>query len=285
MTSVSDRNVRASGDSPTEGDARDGETLLMMAKYWTPGRVKTRLGASIGMSAAADLHRLFTVRLADSLADCGGRRCVLVSPDDRCGEVAGAISSRWTSLAQGSGHLGQRMWAGFRRCFEGRDSRVVMIGSDLPTLEKSDIDAAFASLVDHDCVFGPATDGGYYLVGLRGNHVGVGDERRPVADSRSESSGESMGESAGGDSLFVNLFGDLPWGTETVLADSLGIAATNGLRVAMLGEREDVDTWADLVRLLARLERSDASDHTSLASQIRAILGRHAFSAPDLPPV
>jgi rSAM/selenodomain-associated transferase 1 len=259
------------------GDTRGGETLLMMAKYWTPGRVKTRLGASIGMSAAAELHRLFTERLTDALADCGGRRVVLVSPDDRCGEVADAISSRWTSLAQGDGHLGQRMWNGFRRFFEGRDCRVVMIGSDLPTLEKSDIDAAFAALADHDCVFGPAIDGGYYLVGLRGKQSGFAGERSSVAESPSAT--------AGGESVFANLFVELPWGTASVLADSLSIAAANGLRVAMLGQREDVDTWADLVRLLARLERSDNSDHTSLASRIRAVLGRHAISVSDLPPV
>jgi len=277
MNSVSDRNARTNDYGRSGRGARDpirgGGTLLMMAKYWTPGRVKTRLGASVGMSAAAELHRLFTERLADALSGCGVRRCVLVSPDDRRGEVADAISSRWTSLAQGDGHLGQRMWAGFRRCFEGGDSRVVMIGSDLPTLEESDIDAAFAALEGHDCVFGPATDGGYYLVGLGGNQSGVGGERL------------SAGESADRGAAFADLFGELPWGTETVLADTLRIAAANGLRVAMLNEREDVDTWADLVRLLARLERSGNSDHTSLASAIRAIFGRHAFSAPDLPPV
>jgi uncharacterized protein len=266
-----------------------------MAKYWTPGSVKTRLGARIGMVAAADLHRLFTQRLTDTLADAGCRRCVLVSPDERGSEFAGAISPRWMCLAQGEGHLGQRMWAGFRRCFEAGDSRVVMIGCDVPTLSQADIEAAFAALADHDCVFGPATDGGYYLVGLRGNHHDPGGEPLSASDSSIqdvdkspiELSAQSAIRSADCDvaePAFASLFGELPWGTATVMDDSLAIAAANGLRVAMLDEREDVDTWPDLARLVARLERSDRNDHTSLASQIRAVLVRNAFSDPDLPP-
>jgi len=285
---------RTRGDAPDE--TRGGDTLLVMAKYWTPGSVKTRLGARIGMTAAAELHRLFTQRLTDTLADSGYRRCVLVSPDERGGEVAGAISRRWTCLPQGDGHLGQRMWAGFRRCFEAGDSRVVMIGCDVPTLDQPDIEEAFAALAGHDCVFGPAADGGYYLVGLRGNHDyrdceplfasdppvrdGGKSPTQPSARLAIRSAGRALAEPA-----FASLFGELAWGTATVMADSLAIAAANGFRVAMLDEREDVDTWPDLARLVARLERSDRTDHTSLASQIRAVLGRNAFSDPDLPPV
>jgi glycosyltransferase A (GT-A) superfamily protein (DUF2064 family) len=93
-------------------------------------------------------------------------------------------------------------------------------------------------------VLGPAVDGGYYLVGLNRGHQEI--------------------------DRFMPLFGTLSWGTSTVLSDTLSIAARIGLTVQLLQELEDIDLWADLVRLVQRLERSDSSDDTALALEIRA---------------
>lgn len=227
------------------------QALVLMAKYWHSGQVKTRLAAKIGFPAAASLHELFTRRLTDSLARAGIHHQLRVSPDDCCSQIASQISPLWNVRAQGDGDLGQRMWRGFSDCFTAGASRVVMIGADLPTLCQADIDNAFDQLRSCDLVLGPAVDGGYYLIGL--------------------SCGREINR-------FLQLFGTLSWGTSTVLRDTLSIASGCGLTVKQLDEREDVDQWPDLVRLVQRLERSDSSDDTSLAAQIRALLQYTSFS-------
>ncbi len=218
--------------------------LIVMAKYWQPGQVKTRLAAKIGFDAAASLHELFTRRLAQSLDQVGDCRQMRVAPDTRCGEMADAISSNWTIAVQRDGDLGRRMWRGFSDCFAAGATRVVMIGADLPTLGHADIELAFEHLDCCDVVIGPAVDGGYYLIGLNRGHQEI--------------------------DRFLSLFGTLSWGTSSVFTDTLSIAQRVGLTVRQLPEREDVDHWADLVRLVQRLERSDSSDDTALALAIRA---------------
>lgn len=230
------------------GNGVPAEALIVMAKYWQPGRVKTRLAAKIGFEAAASLHELFTRRLAQTLSRASDCRQVRVSPDDCCRQMANAISPNWSVRAQGDGDLGQRMWRGFCDCFAAGAGRVVMIGADLPTLCQADIQVAFEHLRTCDLVLGPASDGGYYLIGLR--HAANFDR-------------------------MILLFQTIPWSTSSVLRDTLSIAARAGLSVEQLEEREDVDHWTDLVRLVQRLERSDSTDDTELATGIRATL-RHA---------
>lgn len=227
------------------GQGGPAKGLVVMAKYWQPGRVKTRLAVTIGCDAAASLHELFTRRLTRSLDQTGDWRQVRVAPDECCNVLASEISPNWTVKPQGDGDLGQRMWRGFSDNFAAGASRVVMIGADLPTLCQADLDLAFENLHHCDLVLGPAIDGGYYLIGLR--------------------CGQEINR-------FSPLFGALSWGTSSVLGDTLSIAARCGLAVQQLEPREDVDHWPDLLRLVQRLERSDSSDDTALAAEIRAAL-------------
>jgi len=260
----------AQGDTVADfasGDRVTREALVVMAKFWHPGRVKTRLATTIGAAAAAALHAMFTQRLTRSLDRSADWRQVRVSPEDCCGEMANAISPHWSVAGQGDGDLGQRMWRGFCQCFAAGATRVVMIGADLPTLGQPDIASAFEQLASCDLVLGPAVDGGYYLIGLnRRPGGGRYPNRMPAEDFH----------------RFQPLFGTLPcstlpfsvptWGTSSVLSDTLSIAARCELAVKQLEVREDIDHWPDLLRLLQWLERSTASDDTSFAAQIRATL-------------
>lgn len=238
-------------DFPELGCSRR-DALILMAKFWQPGRVKTRLAAEIGFDAAAALHELFTRRLTESLETVAAQRQLRTSPDDCCEAMARAIPRDWQIVEQGDGDLGQRMWRGFGQCFSAGFGRVVMIGADLPTLRPADIAVAFEHLATSDVVLGPAIDGGYYLIGLNG---------RDEIDR------------------FLPLFGTLPWGTAAVLSNTLTIAKSCGLAVKQLEPQEDVDHWPDLMRLVQRLERSDSSDDTSFASQIRSTLDRYSYPA------
>ncbi len=242
-------------------DAAIGKrVLLMMAKYWHPGLVKTRLAAAIGELAAAELHHVFVRQLAASLSSCGDRRQILASPDDCCDAFAPEVAPAWSVFPQGDGDLGQRMWRAFRLAMSAAEPcwMTVMIGTDLPTLTAAEIDRAFAALGSNDVVLGPARDGGYYLIGVRG----------------------SMGQAgtAAGHPV-EKLFQDVAWSTSAVLAQTQHLAAEAGLKVALLEQREDIDTQVELGRLIRQLRESDLAAELVLGEQINRVLRRHRLAS------
>lgn len=139
-------------------------TLVIFAKEPHAGRVKSRLGRGIGMTAAAWWYRHQTARLLRELG--GDPRWVIklaVTPD------RSAITGRcWPTdlerFAQGPGDLGQRMERAFRHAPPGP---VVIIGSDIPDVRRRHIASAFHALGPHEGVIGPAKDGGFWLIGLK----------------------------------------------------------------------------------------------------------------------
>ena len=134
--------------------------LVIMVKEPRPGRVKTRLGAGIGMTRAAWWFRHQSGRLIRAMsADPRWETILAVSPDR-----AGSESRVWPRgprrWPQGGGDLGRRMGRVFRAFPPGP---VVIIGADIPGVRSADIAAAFAALGRADAVFGPAEDGGYCI--------------------------------------------------------------------------------------------------------------------------
>jgi rSAM/selenodomain-associated transferase 1 len=192
-------------------------TLIVMVKEPRPGRVKTRLARDIGRIEAAWWVRHQTRALLRRLRDPRWQLVLAVSPD------AGGLASRaWPAdLArwpQGRGDLGARMARMLRRAQGGP---ACVIGADIPGLDRRAVARAFAALGGHDAVFGPATDGGFWLVGLR--HGGT---------------------------LPAGLFRGVRWSGEHALADSLATLA--GRRVALASTLADVDRAADLERARGR---------------------------------
>ncbi len=190
-------------------------TLVIFVKEPSPGRVKTRLGAGIGMTAAAQWFRRQSLSLVRRLSrDARWRTVLAVSPDR-----AGLLSRFWPShlprWPQRSGDLGARMGRALR---ENGPGPVVIVGADIPGIQPHHIAAAFEALGSHDAVFGPAPDGGYWLIGMRGARVPRG---------------------------FMT---GVRWSHAKTLEDTLATLPT-GARVAMLDVLDDVDTADDLKRL------------------------------------
>jgi rSAM/selenodomain-associated transferase 1 len=137
--------------------------LVLMVKPPVAGRVKTRLAHDIGVVAATAFYRhASTAAIARLAADPRWQSLLAVTPD------AAAPSRFWPSrlsrLAQKGGDLGARM----QRIFDVLPpGPVVIVGTDIPGIRPADIAAAFRALGNHDAVFGPAIDGGYWLIGLR----------------------------------------------------------------------------------------------------------------------
>ncbi len=186
-------------------------TLVIMVKEPHPGRVKTRLGRDIGMVGAAWWFRHQTRALIRRLRDPRWQIILAVSPDRE-----GLTSRIWPMdlprAAQGRGDLGDRMGRMLRGMPKGP---VCLIGADIPGISRGHIARAFAALGGSQMVFGPAPDGGYWLVGA---------QRYSALPS--------------------GLFREVRWSTEHALADTL--ASVPGCRVALLDQLRDVDTVADL---------------------------------------
>lgn len=191
------------------------DRLVVLLKAPRPGQVKTRLAAGVGVEAATEAYRQLLTTVLDRLA--GWPEVELRhAPDDAAGEVAGWCRPGWTQAPQGPGDLGIRLARTMEEHFRDGAARVVVIGADCPHVTVDDLRAALAALEQDDVVLGPASDGGYWLVGLKAPW--------PV------------------------LFEDIAWSTAQVLAQTEARAAAAGLRVTRLRVLDDVDTAEDWAR-------------------------------------
>ncbi len=134
-----------------------------MAREPRAGNVKTRLGKGIGIAAAAGFYRnALAAQLRNLAHDRRWQSWLAVTPHRALG--ARCWPQNLARFSQAGGDLGHRM----QRIFETLPpGPAVIIGSDIPDIRPRHIEAAFRALGGHDAVFGPAEDGGYWLVGLK----------------------------------------------------------------------------------------------------------------------
>jgi rSAM/selenodomain-associated transferase 1 len=136
--------------------------LGVFAKWPSAGRVKTRLAAATTPEWAVEVAAAFLADTLDRVAPLNMQRVVVFTPDDSQQAFAELAGERFTLTTQGPGNLGERL----ARFFATHDGcPTIAIGSDSPTLPVGLIEEAFRLLKEADVVLGPATDGGYYLVG------------------------------------------------------------------------------------------------------------------------
>jgi len=181
--------------------------LVIMLKEPVAGRVKTRLGHDIGMTAAAWWFRHQSAALIRRLQDPRWETWLAVAPDT-------ALHSRcWPAnlprIAQGRGDLGERM----ARILESSKGPVVLIGADVPGVQKQHISDVFRKLGRQELVFGPAKDGGFWLVAARRT-------------------------------LPKSLFKNVRWSSSTTLSETIQSASSTS--IGFTAQLSDVDTVQDL---------------------------------------
>ncbi|MEX2489254.1 MAG: TIGR04282 family arsenosugar biosynthesis glycosyltransferase [Pseudomonadales bacterium] len=198
--------------------------IQIFCKAPIAGEVKTRLIADMGGQAAARLHE----RLArHTIALCQGARLAPVeiwcTPDTDHDFFAGAADESTLLCQQRGSDLGERLAnAAASALGDKRAEAVVIIGTDCPGLDADYLRLALEKLEDHDAVVGPAEDGGYCLIGLRHGENGLIQDK---------------------------VFRNIPWGTDTVCADTCRILNHENLRWALLPLLWDVDRPEDVARL------------------------------------
>lgn len=183
--------------------------LVVMVKRPTAGRVKTRLAKGLGSGRATAIYRQMTAALLRAVARDGRWETWLaVTPDSAL--AAPVWPADLPRICQGGGDLGARMHSVLERMPAGP---VVIVGTDVPAVRRRHIASAFRELRHNEAVFGPAGDGGYWLVGLARRHVVPG------------------------------LFADVRWSGPHALGDTL--RSLRGHRVAFLETLDDIDTPED----------------------------------------
>lgn len=191
--------------------------LIVFAREPRVGHVKTRLAANLGHAAATDVYAQLlsrTLRLAERSQFSA--RYLFAADAMQIEYFENRLEAdRWQVRAQCDGDIGQRMHHALESVLCQNDF-VVLIGSDVADSEVADLDQAWTTLSSElaPAVVGPSVDGGYWLVGLK--------EPRP------------------------EVFYDIPWSTNSVLATTIARMASIGLDVSCLTPRHDVDKVEDL---------------------------------------
>ena len=196
--------------------------ILLFIKAPVRGQVKSRLAAAIGNETALELYKNFILDIIDTVNKTGYPFRICYYPPDAGAEVSSWLAGQYRIMPQHGGDLGERMENAFTRCFSEGFERAILIGSDLPDLTPAVLQEAMSSLAENDVVIGPASDGGYYLIGFHKL------------------------------TLLPRVFHAIPWSTGTVFQETTAILQNSSLSMHQAPKWNDVDTVEDLRALCKR---------------------------------
>lgn len=193
------------------------DKIIIFTRYPQPGATKTRLIPAIGAQKAACLQKKMTEQVVVTAQRFAARHGIFVEV-----RYTGAVLQQMKQWLppdmfyqnQGDGDLGNRLERAFAESFDRHFERVIVVGSDCPALSVEILKRAFALLEKDEIVLGPAHDGGYYLIGLRRH--------------------------------FPDLFENIPWGSENVLAATSKQAKKISAAIKLLPPLADIDRPEDL---------------------------------------
>ncbi|KAA3436927.1 TIGR04282 family arsenosugar biosynthesis glycosyltransferase [Rufibacter hautae] len=188
--------------------------LIIFVKNLVPGKVKTRLAATVGNEKALEVYQQLLRHTKEVCQEIHAHRVVYYSEQV---EENGLWDDGFAKAVQHGADLGQRMKNAFAEVLEQGFSKAVIIGTDCPGLTAEIVNAAFTMLEEKDVVVGPAFDGGYYLLGMK--------------------------------TLYGDLFETIAWSTSSVCETTLAKCRQSQLRYDVLPTLHDIDEEKDLVHL------------------------------------
>ena len=185
------------------------ELIIVFVKNIKLGKVKTRLAKTIGNQAAFEVY--------SELVKITEEATKKTESDKRIYFSDTIIETKWGThfkAVQEGSDLGERMKNAFKKGFEDGYERIVLIGSDLPEISSTHIEQGLQNLKNNEVTFGPAIDGGYYLVGMSKMHAYVFDNK--------------------------------PWSQPNLLKLTLSELEQKNISYALLEPLNDIDTFEDL---------------------------------------
>lgn len=193
-------------------NSRTDKLLIVFSKNPVAGRVKSRLAASIGNEEALQIYEQLRELTERATSNIAASKVICYS--DFIPDTDLLLNGNTEAWLQQGNDLGERMHLAFLKGFSLAFNRIALIGTDCPEISPFILDLAFWKLEEHDVVFGPARDGGFYLVGLK--------------------------------NPFPELFLRRTWSTSSVLNDSLRLVRKHQRSCDLLPALSDIDNFEDL---------------------------------------
>ncbi len=186
------------------------DLVIVFVKNIKLGKVKTRLAKTIGNQGAFEVYK--------ALVNITEKATSEIEADKRIYFSDAILETKWNGFekfVQQGDDLGVRMKNAFNKGFEDGYERIVLIGSDLPDINVDHVSSGLKALEQSDAVFGPAVDGGYYLIGLS--------------------------------KVYDCVFDDKPWSKSNLLKETLKELEKNAITFSTLDTLNDIDTFEDLI--------------------------------------
>ena len=186
------------------------ELVIVFVKNIKLGKVKTRLAKTIGHQGAFEVY--------SELVKVTENATKNLSADIRIYFSDAITETKWKGTyktVQKGNDLGERMKNAFEDGFHDGYNRVVLIGSDLPDICKNHINEGLNNLKENEVVFGPAEDGGYYLIGMN--------------------------------KMNAFIFENKPWSQSYLLEETLQELNFKNIKYTTLVTLNDIDTYEDLI--------------------------------------
>lgn len=195
--------------------------VIVFQKNAELGKVKTRLAATLGDQQALDIYRHLIDKTYSQLSGISDADIFVYFSEFH--EKSSLKIPHQTAVQKGV-DLGERMKCAFEEVFAKGYERVILIGTDCPDIETNILNQALKELLNNDAVFGPALDGGYYLIGLK--------------------------------EVYSELFENIPWSTDKVLLLTEKQLNKKKLTYSLLKPLRDIDTPDDWESYLSSKSRT-----------------------------
>ncbi len=213
----------------------DIDCVILFVKLPEKGEVKSRLARQLDGDIVLHLYECMVLDAIDMLNRGHYPFRISFTPPTAGDPIRKWLGRDYSYMPQLGKDLGERMEQAFLDVFSEEVGKAVIIGSDVPGVTTAIIDEAFGALATHDSVIGPASDGGYYLIGFRKG------------------------------ALCRDIFHHVTWSTAHVYEETMRGLKHAERSVHILPELIDVDTREDLIMLFG--QRHDSNLHSTRTLQ------------------
>lgn len=197
------------------------EIILLFTKYPRPGSSKTRLIPALGAEGAAKLQRSMTLSIGEKIRNLAAKRHChthVYFTGGSIEETQKLLGKDFAYKPQPEGDLGSRMYAAISQHL-GKYRAIILVGADCPDVDENILLDGLKKLKNNDAVIGPAFDGGYYLIGVRGD----------ISESN-----------------LKHIFTEIDWGSAEVCRQTIERVTNLQMRYQLLKKLHDIDNPEDL---------------------------------------